>query len=383
MNTQHIYWFAHYGLSCPSARYRGLYPLEYLKTQHQISYDFVYPDRSLKGFLSFVHLYFTVLFRRKRHSLLVIQKVCSNGLYANALKFLVWVRNKDTIYDLDDAEQYRQPTETLHHFLKACSRVTTGSSWLREYALQFNTEVDLLTSPVIEHGVRKRSRNKRLHIGWVGDFGAGEHQQRSFCHRNSMYQILFPAIRQLHFPITLSIIGIKNPLDAPRIREYFADCDQVSLIIPENLNWERDRWVYEEIAAFDVGVSPLVDHPFTQAKSAFKAKQYLSTGVPVIASDVGENDLFVLDQENGAICQNRQELVEALVEFQTMSEETYWRLSENALAGRHPYSIERYCGLLLRNEVFAGHCTASSPPSQEIYDERNFRATDHRTSRAH
>ena len=41
----------------------------------------------------------------------------------------------------------------------------------------------------------------------------------------------------------------------------------------------------------------MLNHPFNQAKSAFKAKQYLSCGIPVIASDVGENRKFVLNNK--------------------------------------------------------------------------------------
>lgn len=379
MNTQHIYWFAHYGLSCPSTRYRGLYPLNFLAEHHDISYDFVYPERKGSAFLKFLWLYFSILFFRKKDSLIVIQKVCSNGFYANALKLLVWIRNTDTIYDLDDAEQYRQPTSTLHHFLKACSRITTGSTFLHEYAAQFNKNVDILTSPVVSHGFEKSQRNHRLHIGWVGDFGAGEHQQRLFSHRNSMFQILFPAIRQLDFPITLSIIGVKNPLDVPRIKEYFADCHHVHLNIPENLSWEEDTWVYEEIARFDVAVSPLVDHPFTQAKSAFKAKQCLSVGVPVIASDVGENHVFVHHGKNGLLCSGSVEFEEAFAMINNLSLDKYWQMSIAALSGKPTYSLGNYCGLLLRNEVFATLATISSP-TKEIHEQRNFRTTTHRST---
>lgn len=383
MNTQHIYWFAHYGLTCPSARYRGHYPLQHLHSTYGISFDFVYPDRSLSRLVKFLKLYLSILLFRKKNSLIVIQKVCSNGFYANALKVLVWIRNKDTIYDLDDAEQYRQPTVSLHYFLKSCSRITVGSTFLFEYASQFNHKVDILTSPVVSHGFEKSKRNYRLQIGWVGDFGAGEHQKRLFCHRNSMYQILFPAIRELDFPVTLSIIGVKNPLDPPRIREYFADCHHVHLNIPINLKWEHDLWVYEEIAAFDVGVSPLVDHPFTQAKSAFKAKQCLSVGVPVIASDVGENDLFVHHGINGLIGSSIDEFVEAFEKINSLSHDQYWQMSKAALSGKHTYSIDNYCGLLLGNEVFAANSAAFHPPTQEIHDQRNLRTTSHSTSRTH
>ena len=133
----HIYWFAPYNLTCPSTRYRGKYPLEYLKENSGIEYDFVIPDSSTKGIFHFIKVYFSILLFRKKNSLIVIQKICSNRIYANALKILIRISKKNTIYDLDDAEYYRQPVNTLHYFLRNCQYVQTGSSALLKYCLQF------------------------------------------------------------------------------------------------------------------------------------------------------------------------------------------------------------------------------------------------------
>ena len=102
----HIYWFAPFHLMSPSTRYRGNYPLQYLKKHHNQSYDFVYPDNSLKGLLHFIKIYLSALLFRKQNSLIVIQKVCTNRLYAKALKLLIRIHKKNTLYDIDDAEQY-------------------------------------------------------------------------------------------------------------------------------------------------------------------------------------------------------------------------------------------------------------------------------------
>ena len=45
------------------------------------------------------------------------------------------------------------------------------------------------------------------------------------------------------------------------------------LVIPKDLKWEVDDWLYNDISKFDIGVSPMVKHPFNEAKSAFKAKE--------------------------------------------------------------------------------------------------------------
>jgi hypothetical protein len=45
---------------------------------------------------------------------------------------------------------------------------------------------------------------------------------------------------------------------------------------------------YQNLFTFDIGLVPLSDVPFNQAKSAIKGLEYASAGVPFIASDLDE-----------------------------------------------------------------------------------------------
>ena len=147
MEIKHIYWFTHYNLLCPSSKYRGKYPTDYFTKSLNISCDFIYPEKSIKGIIRFLSIYFSVLFFRKKSSLIVIQKVCTNRSYAKALKLLVSIRRSNTLYDLDDAEYIRQPKETLEFFMRKCSSISVGSTELERYALKYNSNVFLQTSP--------------------------------------------------------------------------------------------------------------------------------------------------------------------------------------------------------------------------------------------
>ncbi len=346
--TQHIYWFAPYGLNCPSTRYRGYLPLKFMEEQHGLTYNFIYPDRSVKGIFRFLLLWLGVLFFRKTNAVIVIQKVCTNRYYANLLKLLILVRPERTIYDIDDAEYLRTDTKSLHFFLKHCSKVQVGSPALRIYCSDFNENVYINTSPVPLHNYQKRIRNKTTpHIGWVGDLGEDRPDTRSYSHKTSLYQLFFPAIIAINRPLKLSIIGVKNQADIPEIKAHFQAYQHIELDIPENLKWEEDEWVYERIADFDIGVSPMVDAPFNQAKSAFKAKQYLSCGVPVLASDVGENARFVVEGKTGLLCSNVQDFEYALLELINCSDQAYRLFSEQALANRSAYSLEAYTAIFL------------------------------------
>lgn len=96
LEIKHIYWFAHFNLSCPSTRYRGKYALDYLNKHYAITHDFVYPSSDFKKILLFFRVYFSILFLRKKDSIIVFQKIRTNRFYANSLKFLLLLRSKHT-----------------------------------------------------------------------------------------------------------------------------------------------------------------------------------------------------------------------------------------------------------------------------------------------
>jgi len=351
MKIKRIYWFSHYNLNSPSVRYRGKYAVDFLKKNTEIDCNFIYPERSLKTILTFIKLILSALFYKKSTSIVVIQKVCSNNFYANTLKLLVILRPKNIVYDWDDAEYVRQDTKTLHFFLSNCKVITVGSSALKEYSEKFNSNVILNTTPVLEHSATKRRKNKILNIGWVGDIGHGKEKNQDFTHRNNLFTILFPEIKKIHRPCKLTLIGIKNESDIPLIKNHFKDNPNIDVIIPTNLNWKDDRWIYNEISKFDIGVSPLNSHPFNVAKSAFKVKQYLSVGIPTLASDVGENKKFVLNNTNGFICTENDDFFKGILKIDKMSHEEYTNFIKAGISNKMSYTMDKYITTLLDSVI--------------------------------
>ena len=286
--------------------------------------------------------------------MIFIQKVCTNRLYANALKMLILIHKSNTNYDLDDAEQIRTKTHSLHFFLRNCETISVGSDTLLQYCAVFNRNVYLQTSPIIDHDARKAAKHKMLTLGWVGDSGNGNKISEPFSHKTSLFKLLFKPLLEINHPLKLILIGIKKQSDIVQIKSYFKDRTNIELEIPTELNWKNDRWLYSDITKFDVGLSPMVNHEFNQAKSAFKAKQYLSCGVPVIASDVGENGEFVKNNFNGIICKNSEEIKAAIHRFIEMDDGEYSVYSANCLENKSEYSMENYCKRLLENHDCSG-----------------------------
>jgi glycosyltransferase involved in cell wall biosynthesis len=54
-----------------------------------------------------------------------------------------------------------------------------------------------------------------------------------------------------------------------------------------------------DVRSFDIAVAPLVEDPWTRGKVSTKILAYFAAGVPVVASDVNANRLYVRDGENG------------------------------------------------------------------------------------
>jgi glycosyltransferase involved in cell wall biosynthesis len=209
------------------------------------------------------------------------------------------------IYDLDDAVFHtRIPARFLNYshiekIIRSADAVTTGSHYLLEYAKNFNSNVFLLPTAVntqlFKPSMKKDYLGNPVVIGWLG---------------HGSYQLPFLKI-------------LKEPLKN-LAREYNLKFRIVSALSPqvikefENENYEvdfgLDHWVSIEkipeiIADFDIGVMPLTDEPFSRGKCAMKALEYMSMGIPVVASPVGENNYVIKPGYNGFLASSSEEWV--------------------------------------------------------------------------
>ncbi len=334
MKIKHIYWFACFNLNDPSVRYRAKFPLLQLKRTQGISFSIVYPGYDIREVSNFLFIFFSALFFRKSNSVIVFQKIYTNGVYATALKILLFFRPQYTLYDIDDAEHLRRPTQTIHHFMRKCSACSAGSKSLVDYIRQFNQNVFLLTSPVIDHGLTKNALEKTMTVGWIGYYGA---------HRKCLTQLFFPALYNINFPLKLKLLGVANKEEAQEIKSYFINNPNISVETPLDLDWLDEHSIYEIIKTFDIGVSPLTDNEFNRAKSAFKLKQCLSCGIPVLASRVGENKVFLQDGVNGYLCDHPDDYFQKLTSLKNAQDNSYLKLRHNAKASSPTFSMDNYC----------------------------------------
>ena len=79
----------------------------------------------------------------------------------------------------------------------------------------------------------------------------------------------------------------------------------------DNVEWTLDG-EYREIRGFDIGIMPLSDDPFSQGKSSYKLLQYMSCGVPSVASAVGMNVEAAGEGESAMLADSPRAFVDGL-----------------------------------------------------------------------
>ncbi len=333
MPLPHIYWFAYYNFDEPSVRYRAKYPLKDMADKGLITYDLVIPGYSPPIVYKFLKTYFAIIFSRKQQSVIVFEKIHTTRFYASALKLLLRLQPNNTLYDIDDADYLKFPPRNIYYFMKNCAGCTAGSHELVKSVQKMNARVTLLTSPVIEHKFAKVRRNKLFTVGWVGYYNA---------HRESLRQLFFPALLQLNFPVKLILLGVTKAEHHIEISRYFSANSNITIEVPEAIDWQDENALYESIVQFDVGVAPLLPTEINKAKSAFKIKQYLSCGVPVLGSATGENNVFLHHGINGYACHNPEDYAQYLETIASMPDAEYTTMSANAVSGKTSFSVRTY-----------------------------------------
>ncbi len=349
MKLKFIYWFAYYNLDSPSVRYRGYYPLNYLKANFGINSCFITPSYKPKKVLRFLIAYFSALFFRKQGSVIVIQRVNSNFIYANLLKLLVTVRKENIIYDLDDADYLEVPPKTIYYFIRNCKTVSVGSNEIFKNIFEINKNLFLNTSPTPDLNIVKDKKNPIFTIGWIGNFAGG--------HKESMVKYFFPALENLPMKIKLILLGVAKESEHIFLDEYFKDHKNVQLEMPQNIDWTNENSIQNQILEFDIGIATLLDNEHQRSKSGFKAKQYLNNGVPVLSSDIPENNIFVKHGINGFLCSTPEEFRKRIIEVDEMKDEEYKVLSDNARRSISKFNLTKYCHTFISNFEEATNCS--------------------------
>lgn len=186
------------------------------------------------------------------------------------------------VLDVDDGIFLRYP-EKYEHLARISDGVIAGNEALAEYTRPFNDRITIIPTCIdlAEYHVRPDADDSaRPIVGWIGTTG-----------NLRFLDVCAPALRALskQFDYELRLIaGESGPLDA-------IDLTGVNVrFIP----WQGATEV-GELAQFDVGLMPLPEgEPWMRYKCGLKLLQYMSIGIPGVASPIGVNSQIVESGRN-------------------------------------------------------------------------------------
>lgn len=138
---------------------------------------------------------------------------------------------------------------------------------------------------------KPKAKDQRPVVGWTGS------------HSTLFYlDMLLPILQQLEKELDFEFLVIANKDPKLHLKHY--------RFIPWNKNSE-----VEDLRQIDIGVMPLEDNEWSKGKCGFKLIQYLSIGIPAIASPVGVNTDIIIPGKTGFLASSETEWFENLTKL--------------------------------------------------------------------
>lgn len=209
--------------------------------------------------------------------------------------------NRRIIFDYDDALMFREQKQqqplngkNFRKFLRTvnrCVAVVAGNDFLGCFAEACGKDVVVLPTPVdlTRYQPRRHADGRGLTIGWIG-LSDGLPYVRHIQPALQRLTQLFPGLK------------LKVICDKP------LNLDGVAV---GNEPWQQET-EQSTLASFDIGIMPLWDSVWTRGKCGYKILQYMSAGVPVVASAVGANCQIISSGENGFLAASEEDWVTCL-----------------------------------------------------------------------
>ena len=213
------------------------------------------------------------------------------------------VFRKKYIYDFDDAIWIPNTSESnrvvswlksfwkVKHICKWAYKVTGGNEYLCNYARQFNNNVICIPTSVDtenSHNKLKEHSQNGIVIGWTGSHSTAKYIDQ-----------LIPVLQKFEKETPFSFLVISDKPHEPPLKNV--------IYCPWNESTEVN-----DLLKMDIGIMPLENDKWSEGKCGFKLIQYLSLGIPAVASPVGVNKKIICHGATGFLCNDEKEWIEAL-----------------------------------------------------------------------
>lgn len=294
------------GSSSPSTRYRVLAFLPHLRASGHVcvvaesypqKYDWIpwlgfRPSQLLKRLVRGVHWLYA---RFARFDVIFVEReIFNDPTWSMEAKF----RRIAPVFvlDLDDGVFLRFP-EKFDRLCEMSDLLFAGNRFIAERLEDKVRRVVLLPTCVDTEAFHPRSWDAATTdapvIGWIGTTGNLNYLRK-----------IAPALRRLaqRRSFTLRLFaGGDEPLK---------EIDLAGVDVQFSV-WDPEREI-DDFRGFDVGIMPLADDEWDRYKCGLKLLQYMSVGVPGVATPAGVNAEIVRQGENGFLAETEEEWEAAL-----------------------------------------------------------------------
>ena len=118
---------------------------------------------------------------------------------------------------------------------------------------------------------------------------------------------LFPKIRKKYKNVVLEIVG-----DGYYGEVIKRKCEKVEGI--NFLGWKEPESIPHYLSSVDIGILPLIQKiKFNLAKSPVKLFEYFASGIPVVASPMGEIPYYLVEGKNGFLAESEDEFIRKIL----------------------------------------------------------------------
>ena len=229
---------------------------------------------------------------RKKWDIIFIQKDFIPDWILNKIK----KNNIPIIFDFDDAiylnekseQKNLQKTESL---IRVATAIIVSSEILEKFCKQLGKNPILINSPVDTDKLFPAPNNKsnKVCIGWIGSPWTTKY----------LYQLtqVFKEL-SLKYDFELVIVGAK--------KDFIIEGINIT-----NLNWSAEK-ENEYLNLMDIGIMPLTVDKYAEGKGGYKLLQYMSIGIPSVASPVGINNQIIDPGKNGYLASKPEDWIHYL-----------------------------------------------------------------------
>lgn len=221
------------------------------------------------------------------------------------------VFKKKIIFDFDDATWLENVSDEnkvlskLKYYTKIksiCSwsyKISCGNNYLCQYSINYNSNVTYNPTTIDTDKIHNKLIQQNIdnpNVGWTGTATTLQYLNP-----------LIPVLKKLSnsYKFKLCIIANKLPKFELEKLEYIA--------------WNKNTEI-DDLLKFHIGVMPLPDTEWAKGKCGFKLLQYMSLGMPALASPVGVNTKIIDHGINGFLCSNTEEWETRLIQLLTNTE---------------------------------------------------------------